>query len=300
VTVPAQDERPHPPGAPLSWTETTWLELFDGASQLAGVVRLDVRPNQGTGEVSFSFFLPDDGFIVARHVTPYEADASSVVEIEDARLETIEPLRRWSVRYDGPSHALASAADASNREAWHRSRLERLIVELDVTAACDAVPGDRSFAQPVRIAGEVWVSGDQYVLAARGLRGKAWRDGVLAQRATSVALWCDDDRVLFASVETRSGTSGATESVAGWTSIGGEVRPVRELRVERPASVAGATSARTVVVRDDRGEHRIDVELPHVAPLAGLSGGRSHELRLGVAHCRWDGHPGHGFLEELE
>ena len=300
MTVSAGDERPHPPGAQVSWVETTWLELYDVGSDLAGVIRLDVRPNQGSSEVSFSFFLPDDGFVVARHVTPHAVGGASVVEIEDARLETVEPLHRWSVRYDGPSHSLASVADAGRREAWQKSRLERLIVELDVVAVCEAVPGDGSFAQPVRVTGEVWVSGDRYEVSAPGLRGRAWRDGVLARRASYVALSFDDDRVVFARVETRAGTAGTEEAVEGFTSVGGEVRPVRALRVEHAAAGPGGLPAVTIHLRDDAGEHRIAADLPHVAPMAGLYGTRSYELRLAVTHARWDGREGHGFLEELE
>lgn len=301
MSVSPDDERPHPPGAGLSWIETTWLELVDEASGLAGVIRLDVRPNQGTSEVSFSFFLEDGGFVTARHVGAQVAGASSVVEIEDARLETVEPLRHWRVKYDGPSHSLASASDTGRREAWQKSRLERLIVELDVTAAGEPVSGNGSFAQPVRIAGEVWVSGDRYAVDLPGLRGKSWRSGALAERAAYVALSFAGDRIVFARAETPTGTGGPAEIVEGWTSIGGEVRRVHALRVERGGGAPEALPAATIVVRDDREEHRIAVELPHVAPFPGQrAGGKPFELRLGVARARWDGHAGHGFLEELE
>ena len=263
------------------------------------MIRLDVRPARARSEVSFSFFLEDGGFVTARHVTAQVAGASSVVEIEDARLETVEPLRRWGVKYDGPSHSLASAADTGRREAWQKSRLERLIVELDVTAAGDPVAGDGSFAQPVRIAGEVWVSGDRYAIDARGLRGKSWRSGALAQRAAYVALSFADDRIVFARTETRAGEGASDEVVEGWTSIDGDVRRVHALRVEHTDPVPGASPAVTLVVRDERGEHRIAAELAQVAPFPGQRpGGTAFELRR-VARAHWDGHAGHGFLEEL-
>lgn len=300
MSASPDDERPHAAGAELSWVETTWLEVCDPASGLAGVIRLEARPNQGANEVSLSFFLADDGFVTARHVAPHVVGGSAVVEIEDVRLETVEPLRHWRVAYDGASHSLASAADTGRREAWQKSRLERLIVELDVLATGDAVPGDGSFVQPVRVTGEVWVSGDRYAIDAAGLRGRSWDAGILPQRASRAALTFDDGSVLFAQARTPVGADAATELVEGWTSVGGEVRPLRTLRVERADGASGASPALTVVVADDRGEHRIAAELPYVAPMPGQAGTRSYQLRLGVARVRWDERVGSGFVEELE
>lgn len=299
MNVAPNAERLQPAGAEPSWIESTWLELDDPASELAGTIRLDVRPNQGTSEVSFSFFLPDGGFITARHVAPQVADASGLVEIEDARIETVEPLRRWSIKYDGPSHSLATVGDAGNRDAWGKSRLERLIVELDVTSLHDAVADRSAFAQLVQVAGEVWVSGDRYDVATRALRGRSWGNGALPHAMTRVALTFDDDRVLLARLETASGVAGAAERVDGWTLVGGVVRPVRAMRTEPADAAPGGTAAGAIVVADAGGEHRITVELPHVAPLPGQHGGRSYELRIGVARAGWDGHDGRGFVEQL-
>jgi hypothetical protein len=298
VTVPVGDEGLHPAGAEISWVETTWLEFYDDASGLAGVVRLDVRPNQGASGVSLRFFLSDDGFVLADHVTSRVVGASSVVEIEDARLETVEPLRRWSVKYDGGSHSLAAAADVGKREEERKSRLERLIAELEVVAVQDAVAGSGSFAQPVRVTGEVWVSGDRYAVDAPGLRGKSWHAGSLADRATYLSLSFGAARAVFARVETPAG--GTADVVEGWTSIDGTVRPLRELRVE-PADTGSGAPGLSIVAGDDRGEHRIAVELPWIAPFRGRrSGGRPFELRLAVARARWGGHAGSGLVEELE
>jgi hypothetical protein len=224
-----------------------------------------------------------------------------VVTIQDARLETIEPLRRWRIVYDGPSHSLASVADAGKREAWQKSRLERLIVELDVTSAHDALPGRSSFGQRVRVGGEVWVSGDRYEVDAPGWRGKTWGSGVVPQRASRIALSFGDDRAVFARVESPAAEAGVAEDVVeGWTSVGDEVHPVRGLRIEHEEHAPGARPAVTMVVRDDRGEHRITAELPHLAPMPGQRGGTPYELRVAVARARWDGRDGYGFVEELE
>lgn len=299
MTVSPDDERPHPAGPEASWVESSWLELHDATSQLAGIIRLDGRPNLGTSEVSFSFFLPDAGFVTARHVTPHVGDRQDVVEIEDARLETVEPLRRWTVKYDGPSHSLASVADAGSREAWSKSRLERLIVELELTAVLDAIGGRDSFAQLVHVGGEVWVSGDRYEIATRALRGRSWGSGAVPHAMTRVSLTFDDERALLARLEQQDGEPGSAELVEGWTLRDGVVRPVRSLRVEPADAAPGSTAGGAIVVTDAQGEHRIGVDLPHVAPMPGARGGRSYELRIGAARAIWDGCAGRGFVEQL-
>ena len=50
----------------------------------------------------------------------------------------------------------------------------------------------------------------------------------------------------------------------------------------------GSADAATLVFEDECGEHRIAAELPYVAPMPGQIGGRSYELRLGVARVRWN------------
>ncbi|MBY0276282.1 hypothetical protein K2Z84_13125 [Candidatus Binatia bacterium] len=299
MTVTPDDERPHPAASEPSWVESTWLELHDATSQLAGIIRLDDRPNLRTSEVSFSFFLPDAGFVTARHVTPQAGDRLDVVEIEDARLETVEPLRRWAVKYDGPSHSLPSVAETGSREAWSKSRLERLIVELELAAVRDAVGGRASFAQLVHVSGEVWVSGDRYEIATSALRGRSWGSGAVPRTMTRVSLTFGDERALLARLQKPDGEPGDAEALDGWTLADGVVRPVQAMRVEPADAGPGATAGGAIVVTDARGEHRIRVELPHVAPMPGAHGGRSYELRIGAARAIWDGCEGRGFVEQL-
>lgn len=294
--VTAADERLHPPGDALSWTESASLELHDEASELAGSARLDVRPNEGTTEVALSFFLPDGGFITARHVAPRVVDPARDVEVEDVRFATTEPLRRWRVAYDGPAHSLASAADTGKQDAWVKSRLERLIVDLDVVAAAPAERATDAFAQPVTIGGEVWVSGDHYVLAAHGMRIRTWGDGVVPAASGRVALAFPDGRAVFARRWSRDGA----EACDGWLLRDGVASPVAAVELALADGGADAGGHVALALAAASGRTALDVELLQVAPLPGLRGAHPYVVRLAVARARWDGSVGHGFAELLE
>lgn len=292
------DERPHPPGSELGWREAYWFELHDPASGLAGVARLDVRPNEGTREAALSFFLPDGGFITARHVAPCTA-GDERLEVEGVAFVMVEPERRWRITYDGPGHSLGSVKETDQPDAWRKSRFERLIVELDVQALLPPVASPGGFAQPARLTGEVWVSGDRYELQAFGMRGKSWGVAPLALLARRVALTFGEDRALL--VE-RTVLDEASDEIHGWVLRDGQVTQLREveLSTENEPGSAVLPSSFRLALRDAAGErHEIAADLVHVAPLPGFRGGRDNLLCLGVARARWDGIEGFGFAEYL-
>src|SRR5690606_32621405 len=70
AAITAADEEPHAPSTDLAWREAYAFDLHDAASGLAGFTRMTVRPNAGMMDAALSFFLPDGGFITARHVKP--------------------------------------------------------------------------------------------------------------------------------------------------------------------------------------------------------------------------------------
>jgi hypothetical protein len=283
------DELPHPPGAELAWCE---------ASGLAGVARLDVRPNEGACEAGLSFFLPDGGFITARHVAPCAA-GDGPLEVEGVHFAMLEPERRWRLAYDGPGHSLGSVRDADKPDAWRRSRLERLIVELDVLALQPPAPSRDGFAQPVRSTGEVWVSGDRYELAALGMRGKSWGVAPAPRSASRFSLAFAADRALL--VE-RVVLDDRREDVRGWVLRAGRTTPLRSAEVVAEAEDGSDLLPRAfrLALHDaEGGSHAITGELLHVAPLPGFRGRRDNLLCLGVARARWDDATGFGVAEFL-
>lgn len=297
MSAPASDEQPHAPGAELAWREAYWFALHDAPDGLAGIARLEVRPNEGTREAALSFFLPDGGFITARHVAPYLA-GDAPLEVEGVAFAMVEPERRWRLAYDGPGHSLGAARDADKPEAWRKSRLERLTVELGVETSHPPVAADGGFAQPARFAGEVWVSGDRYALDVVGLRGKEWGVATVPRVALRVALAFDGGRALLLE---RSVLDGGVERVAGWILQAGAISPVSGVTLSAPSEEDAALLPRSlrVALRTDDGAHDVDVSVLHLAPLPGARGGRDNLLGLAAATASWAGAAGHGVLEIL-
>lgn len=297
----AGDELPHVVGPGLSWSESYWFELYDVPSGLGGVARLDVRPNEGAMDVALSFFLPDGGFITARHVAAQTGN-TALLEAEGVRFAMTEPLRRWRVSYDGPGHSLGSVGDAGRREAWLKSRFERLIVELEFTAldAAPALPesaGVAGFDQVGRWTGEVWVSGDRYEIQAHGGRGKTWGLPAVPRLQRRFALDFGDGLALSA-VET---VLDEGRRVHGWIMRDGRTTDVRGIElatVTAPGSPIQKSFQLDLVDTGGR-RHQIAGDVQHVAPLPGFRGGRDTLLCLGVATAVYDGKTGHGIAEYL-
>jgi len=299
VSAAGGDEGPHAPGAELGWREAYWFTLHDAGSGLAGIVRFDVRPNQGTRDAALSFFvLQDGGFITARHVAPH-ALGDARLEVEGTSLAMVEPERRWRLDHDGPGHSLAAASDADQPEAWRRSRLERLTVALDVETTTPPVDSDGGFAQPARFTGEVWLSGDRYEIDALGLRGKDWGVPPSSRVAVRVALAFDDGRAML--VE-RSVLDDGTERSAGWILEGDAVAPVAAVTLaadEGGRDERLPRSLRVVLRTQDGRSHGCDVQALLVAPLPGARGGRDNLLCLAPATASWSGATGRGVIEVL-
>ena len=292
------DELPHAVGSPTSWRESYGFELYDAASGLVGAARIEVRPNEGAMDVDLSFFLEDGGFVTARHVAPQSTNTAQL-EVEGVRFSLLEPLRRWRVEYDGPCHSLASVADAAKREAWHKSRLERLIVELEFVAfqPAAAATGADGFAQPGRWTGEIWVSGDRYVVAAPGLREKAWGAVALPRMQRRFALGFGDDRALDV-VQTMLDDG---PRLGGWIFRDGRSHAVREaelVTVTEPGSYHQKAFRLGLVAADGR-RHEVAGEVLRVAPLPGLRGGHETMLCEGVTRARYDDRDGFGLAGYL-
>lgn len=297
-----EDDGPHAAGPEVGWTETCAFSLYEPRSALGGLLRFDVRPNQRTAEVALSFLLPDGGFITARHVGPHTADAADL-ELEGATFKRLEPLRRWRIAYDGPAHSIGVARDASRREVWARSWLERLIVDLELETRHAPPAGADWIAQPGVFRGEVWVSGDRHEIDAHGSRERAWgaRCGEVPLLARSFTAAFGAERAFVAQRTLRGGPGGGPDEVAGWVSLDAPPVPIRALEVAtvtEPGSYLQESFRLTL--RDASGaEHRVDGRVLQVAPLPGARGGLAFVECVATARFSWEGGVGFGFATYL-
>lgn len=297
--VREEDDGPHAAGPELGWTETCAFGFYEPRSELGGLARFDVRPNQRTTEVALSFLLPDGGFITARHVGPHAPDGADL-ELEGATFTRLEPLRRWRLAYDGPAHSIAAARDASRRETWARSRLERLIVDLEVeTPHAPPAGAPDWFAQPGVFRGEVWVSGDRYEIEAHGSRERAWgaRYDEVPRMARSFTAAFGAARALVAQRMLR----GGPDEVTGWVLRDGSPVPLRAVEVATVTEEGSyLQESFRLALRDASGaEHHVEGRVLQLAPLPGARGGLGFVECVATARFSWEGRVGFGFATYL-
>lgn len=307
--VAPADDRPHPPGGEMQWSESCSFWLHDPASGLAGSLRVALRPNEGMTDAGLHFWLPDGGFVATRHVS-VPTDDPGRTEVGDARIELVEPLRAWRIAHDGPAHSLDSAADAGDREAWHHSRIERLIVDLDFVAETPAtgfaetgpgVPSPREgFEQAGTWTGLVQVSGEAYRVAGRGFRERSWgvRDWQAPVRSRRVSFLLGSD--VAVSAATIEG-EGGVEIRHGWISREGRVEPLRAVKVSTETTGDGRLPRSASIELEDEGGglHLATCEIVASAPMRAARNRRETLICESLARFEMDGRHGYGTLEHL-
>jgi hypothetical protein len=299
VDVPTTDEEPHAVGVELDWGESYAFHAVDARQGLALRTRIGVRPNEGIMDVGIDVYLPDGGLIAMRHVAPQSTN-TSVLEIEGACFTMLAPLERWRITYDGPAHALRSSRDAGSHDAWHRSRLERLSVDLEFQAHAPAAAGDTSsdrFGQAGQVSGDVWVSGDRYAIDTAGMRDKSWGAGSASIPISRRRLWARFGEDAAFAVDRR--VMPELRSQIGWMLSAGRLRSVEQLELHTDVE-EGSFWQRGLraVLTDERGQvHEIHGEILHVAPMPIARGTIRAIVCDSVVRFRWNDREGHGFAE---
>lgn len=176
---------------------------------------------RGAGEsdsVTVAFADPGAGFYGVARTSTSASDASGMgilfagtepvaVRAEGARVETIEPLRRWRATFDG-------AFD--------------LEVEALAAPARVAVGGADGYEQLCRVRGTVTAGGQQRRVDGLGQRGHAWGrvDWEELELARTVTAWLDDRTgVTLSAVRRASAKHHADEAIAAYVVLDGT--PVR-------------------------------------------------------------------------
>ena len=92
ITLPVEDEWPHPPGADPHWQESVVLCFQDIAQGLGGFIRIGHHPNRGVGNCTFGVVAPGRGYNRSRMDVPMSqadrlADGFAIDGFLSARFE---------------------------------------------------------------------------------------------------------------------------------------------------------------------------------------------------------------------
>ena len=299
--VDPSDEQPHASSDELGWSESYSFYVVDPSERLGLLSRIGVRPNEGIMDVGLDVYVADGGLLAARHVRP-QSENTADLEVEGISYELVRPLEEWRIRYDGPAHSLRSSRDASSHDAWHKSRLERLIVDLTFhadgpPAATDEVPG--RFGQAGRFRGEVWVSGDEYRLDCPGVRERVWGGGAAQVPQLRRRIWArfEDGSALVVDRRADDGRDSAT----GWLLQGGEQRAITSARfvTETEPDTYWQKSVQLSCVDDGGEEHTVEIEILQLAPLPTVRGATKVVVCSSLGACRWGSRAGFAVVEYL-
>jgi hypothetical protein len=293
----AVEERPHDIGSEPSWNEAYSFDLYDSREGLSCFTGIGVRPHQGAMEVGLHFVLPDGGLIAARHVRSVQTNPADL-DVGDVRYDIVEPLARWRVSYDGPAHSLPSARDAMRPEAWRKSRVERLIVDLEFEATSPVLGRPGLLRQAGRWAGTVWVSGDEYRVEGRGQRSRTWgaADWEVLRKGRTFSV-CFADAAIAATL----GELDGSELHEGWIHRADRCVGIRRIEVTTETEPGSyLQKAFRLVLTDDGGtRHEVSGEVLHVVPLPSARSGRDRQTCVSVARFTSGDSVGHGFATYL-
>jgi hypothetical protein len=202
VTIGPEHEQPQARGAGES--DTVTVAFGDPGANLFGLA----RTSAGDGEQSSTGIL-------------FAGTEPVAVRAEGARIETVEPLRRWRATFDG-------AFD--------------LEVEALAPPARVALGGIDGYEQLCRVRGTVTAGGEGRRVDALGQRGHSWgrADWAKLELARTVTAWLDDrTAVTLSALRPASADHHADESIAACVVLDGTPVPVADPRLSTTYDAGG-------------------------------------------------------------
>lgn len=169
----AADERPHPPGPELAWSEWWSFDFVSDDGSLGGWARLTLLPNRN--HAWYHGFLTGPGRqLVAVLDTEVPLPGTSL-EIRTTGLwadhicET--PLDHWTIGLEAFGLGVDDPVEIYGRQMGDRVPLG---FDLEWEAEMGARPTRGGYVQPSRVSGEILVGADEIDFDGHGHRGHGW------------------------------------------------------------------------------------------------------------------------------
>lgn len=233
----------HAAGPDPWWREAWYFEFYDPAVRLQLQAYQGVFPNQGTGDLTASFFR--EGQLV--HEIMKMDFTLSVEPIEERlhfgpwKMEMLEPFERWRLRYDSAVVSADLSFEALHAPySWAESRLA-------METSADPAQRSQHFDQYGRYLGTVWIRGEAIAVDARGFRDRMWGWGGRKHWVSYIVFWAGfgEDFVVNLSIQT---FADGSRGLCGYLHKDGERSLLRRARVDldwhphRWRTVASATA----------------------------------------------------------
>jgi hypothetical protein len=266
VTVDPALEGPRPldrPGA----SDAITVAFGDAAAQVFGIARVGRAVGaDGTVQASGLGLLFADGELVEVRAEGGEAAGESWADAVAGGVRTTvgEPLRSWSMRFDGEDGTLGFDV---------KLRAASTPAALDPASEVAKLGGMAGYEQLVTVEGTVRAGGASRQVACRGQRGHSWGapDWERISLARTVGVWFDDGTgMALTAVRPAKKDDHGAEAVGGSLWLAEEDAPrgapsvpveLGDRRISTTYDGEGRQRAAGLEVYEVRGEH----EIPHRA-----------------------------------
>lgn len=172
------DDGFHPPAsADPDWTETCWFTFTVPERDLSAQLYPFFRPNLGVASVGAYVWDPSGDQVWSCryaknlwHVPIPDAPLTDIA-LGGVRYRTLEPERRYHVRFDDPDSSAGEHASGEGREGGP------VALRIDVTFTGITPPsrlGESHLDQPCRVEGTIVLDGEEVAVDGYGFRDRSW------------------------------------------------------------------------------------------------------------------------------
>ena len=160
----------HTAGSDPWWREAWYFEFFDPLSQLQFQAYQGVFPNAASGDINAAVFHHGQRIHQLRkmdfHVLPEPVEER--LGFGPMKLEEIEPLKSWRIRYDAEEFCADLTFTAVHPPfSWAAANLW-------METSKDPNLDSHHFDQLGRYEGKCWINGQEIIINTLGFRDRMW------------------------------------------------------------------------------------------------------------------------------
>jgi len=217
----------HTAGEDPWWREAWYFEFYDSKAELQFQAYQGVFPNQSSGDLNAAVFhrglLQHQVRKVDFHVTA--EPASERLGFGPMKLEEIEALKQWRLRYDTEEVCADLLFTAVHPPfSWAHANLW-------MESSQDPKVGSHHFDQLGRYTGSIWLGNDELKIDALGFRDRMWGWGGRRHWQSYLIMWAAFSEQCVANVALQRFDDGR-QTLSGYLHLDGTSSLLKKATVE--------------------------------------------------------------------
>ena len=208
----------HAAGTDPWWREAWYFEFFDPQTDLQFQAYQGVFPNASSGDMNAAVFHRGSRVHQLRkmdfHVPPEPVEER--LSFGPMKLEELEPLHRWRIRYDAEDICADLTFTAVHPPfSWAAAKLW---MEINTNAEV----GSHHFDQLGRYEGKFWIEGEEVSVNALGFRDRMWGWGGRRHWQSYLIMWAAFNENCVANIALHRFDDGR-EALCGYLHLDGNL-----------------------------------------------------------------------------